>query len=160
MSRIHEDLPAKQFTQPSGIVTAEICSESGKLAIAGVCDCDPRGSCIRTEYFAEGTEPTEYCDHHILANICSASGMLAGSYCPESSITSGVYVIGGTVETEDAPYLLTPDYLSLTCPVHNASNSSYTGSYSFPTIPGISSTTTTVSPSADPTTTTDTPASP
>ena len=149
MGRIHEDLEYKDFTKPDGIVTAQVCSESGKLAIAGVCDADPRGSCVRTEYFAQGTEPTDYCDHHILANICSGSGMLAGSYCPAYTTTSSVYVIGGSVETEDGPYLLTPEYLSQTCTVHNAGNSSYTGTYSFPTIPGISSTTTTVPPTAD-----------
>ncbi len=157
MGRIHEDLEYKDFTKPDGIVTAQICTESGKLAIAGVCDADPRGSCVRTEYFAQGTEPTEYCDHHILANICSVSGMLAGSYCPAYSTTSSVHVIGGSPETEDAPYLLTEEYLNQTCTVHNAGNSSYTGAYSFPTVPGISSTTTTVTPSTDTTgsTTTD-----
>ena len=34
----------QDFTKPSGIVTAQVCKESGKLAIAGVCDADPRGS--------------------------------------------------------------------------------------------------------------------
>lgn len=140
MGRIHEDLAYKDFVMPDGIVTATVCSESGKLAIAGVCDSDPRGSCIRTEYFAEGTEPTEYCDHHILANICTSSGMMAGNYCPAETVTTGVYVIGGSPTTEDAPYLLTDDMLNQTCTVHNASNSTYTGVSSFPTVPGINAT--------------------
>lgn len=140
MGRIHEDLAYKDFVMPDGIVTATVCSESGKLAIAGVCDNDPRGNCIRTEYFAEGTEPTEYCDHHILANICTSSGMMAGNYCPAETVTTGVYVIGGSPTTEDAPYLLTDDMLNQTCTVHNASNSTYTGVSSFPTVPGINAT--------------------
>lgn len=140
MSRIHENLEYKNFTQPSGIVTAQVCSESGKLVIAGACDADPRG-CVRTEYFAAGTEPTEYCDHHIVANICIGSNMLAGSYCPAASLTSGVYVIGGSPTTEDAPYLLTEDRLSQTCTAHNSSNSSFTGTNSFPTVPGVDTTT-------------------
>ncbi len=130
MSRIHEDLEYKDFTQPDGIVTATVCSESGKLAIEGVCDCDPRGSCVYTEYFAEGTAPTEYCDHHIRADICSASGQLVGSYCPTESYVSGVYIIGGSTGTEDEPYLLTDEFLSNPCTFHNASNSTYQGDYS------------------------------
>ena len=44
MSQIHEGLSTGEFTQPSGIVTAQVCSQSGKLAVAGLCDEDPRGS--------------------------------------------------------------------------------------------------------------------
>ena len=33
MQRIHENLPRKEFTQPSGIVTAQVCKKSGKLSI-------------------------------------------------------------------------------------------------------------------------------
>ena len=139
MSRIHENLEYLSFTKPSGIVTAQVCSESGKLVIAGACDADPRG-CVRTEYFAAGTEPTEYCDHHIVANICIGSNMIAGSYCPAASLTSGVYVIGGTATTEDAPYLLTEDRLAQTCTAHNSSNSSFTGTNTFPTVPGVDTT--------------------
>ena len=127
MSRIHENLEYQDFTKPSGIVTAQVCKESGKLAIAGVCDADPRGSQVYTEYFAEGTQPTEYCDHHIVANICNASGQLAGGYCPADSISSRVFVIGGTVGTEDTPYLLTDDFKNNTCTMHNEGNSTYQG---------------------------------
>ena len=134
MSRLHEDLPYADFTQPSDIVAVAVCKESGKLPIEGVCSNDPRGNCVITEYFAKGTEPTEYCDHHTVANICTASGMLAGSYCPADTITTGVYVIGGSANTEDGPYLLTDEFLSQTCTVHNESNSSYTGSFSFPSL--------------------------
>ncbi len=74
MSRIHEDLPFADFEKPDGIVTATVCKESGKLAIDGVCTNDPRGNMAYTEYFATGTAPTDYCDHHILANICADSG--------------------------------------------------------------------------------------
>ena len=134
MKRVHENLAYKDFTKPAGIVAVAVCKESGKLPIEGVCDHDPRGNCVITEYFAQGTEPTEYCDHHTVANICSASGMLAGSYCPAETVTTGVYIIGGTETTEDAPYLLTEAFLSQTCNVHNATNSTYTGTYAFPSV--------------------------
>ena len=42
MSRIHEDLPAKSFSPASGIVTATVCSRSGKLPIPGLCDSNVR----------------------------------------------------------------------------------------------------------------------
>ena len=81
MSRIHEDLENKDFEKPEDIVQVAVCSESGKLPIPGVCDMDPRGSCVVTEYFAKGTEPTESCDVHIMAKICHVTGQLATDVC-------------------------------------------------------------------------------
>lgn len=120
MSRIHEDLPYKDFDMPDGIVQVQVCKESGLLPIPGICDADPRGSAVITEYFAEGTEPTEQCNHHILAEYCNASGYVAGPYCGWG--TSGVAIVGGSYETEDAPYLY-----GYPCPVHEADNPLYTG---------------------------------
>ena len=77
MSRIHENLPEKSFPMASGIVTAQVCSKSGRLPIAGVCD----GNVI-TEYFAEGTVPTETCDVHYSSNICAYTGLTATEECP------------------------------------------------------------------------------
>lgn len=137
MSRIHEGLEYRDFTKPNGLVSAAVCRESGKLPIGGVCDNDPRGSAVYTEYFAEGTVPTEYCDHHTVATMCSLSGQLAGGYCPTDSYVSGVYVIGGSAATEDGPYLLTDAALANTCQLHNAENSMFQSGYTLPTIPGI-----------------------
>ena len=77
MSKIHENLEYKAFPMASGIVSARICSKSGRLPIAGVCD-----GCISTEYFAEGTVPTGYCDVHSFSNVCSYSGLTATDECP------------------------------------------------------------------------------
>lgn len=77
MSKIHENLEYKSFPMANGIVTASICSKSGKLPIAGVCN-----GCIKTEYFAEGTVPTEYCDVHYFSNICGYCGLSAAEECP------------------------------------------------------------------------------
>ncbi|MDD6305629.1 MAG: PBP1A family penicillin-binding protein [Clostridiales bacterium] len=136
MSKLHEDLPYKDFTQPSGIVTAQVCRESGKLAIAGVCDNDPRGSAVYTEYFAAGTQPTEYCDHHTLANICNDSGQLAGGSCPLTSLSQRVFVIGGTPGTEDNNYLLL-DGITTTCTLHNGENATYQGAQFISPVPGV-----------------------
>ncbi len=56
MNRIHENLSNKDFTQPSSVEEATICSISGKLASSG---CP-----TITEYFDKSTIPTEHCSSH------------------------------------------------------------------------------------------------
>lgn len=119
MSRIHEGLSDPGFPQPDGIVTASVCSKSGKLPIPGVCDADPRGNMVYTEYFAAGTEPTEPCDHHYAASICTVSNAPAGPNCPADVVHHGIYILGGSQGTGDTPYLLPFDPAqTTTCPVH------------------------------------------
>ncbi|MBR5637948.1 MAG: hypothetical protein IKW81_13575 [Pseudobutyrivibrio sp.] len=115
MSRIHQGLAYKSFTQPSGIVTATVCKKSGKLAVGGVCDCDPRGSQVYTEYFEQGTEPTEYCDKHYLGNVCTQSHMFATSGCPHYS---GVFIIGAAPGSDDEPYGVDATTFGQYCPLH------------------------------------------
>lgn len=103
MTRIHEGLSDPGFTVPSSIETAEICRKSGKLAVPGVCNNDPRGNAVYTEYFAKGTVPTEVCNNHVTATICAESGQLATDFCPER--TTGVFMVipaGETGETDDS----------------------------------------------------------
>ncbi|GKX27986.1 hypothetical protein SH1V18_04660 [Vallitalea longa] len=92
MEEIHKGLPRKEFYKPDNIVTAKICTESGKLAELGLCNKDPRGSTIITEYFEQGTEPTETCDVHVKRTICSASGLPANKYCPNSCKYTKVFI--------------------------------------------------------------------
>ncbi len=78
MAKIHEDLPSESFPMPaSGIVQATVCSRSGKLPIAGLCD-----GTLRTEFFAEGTVPTESCDAHYQGKICQYTNLPACEQCP------------------------------------------------------------------------------
>ncbi len=77
MERVHEDLPSSDFTKPAGIVQTTVCSLSGKLPVAGLCD-----STLKTEYFAEDTVPTEKCDIHYQGTICAYSGLPATDECP------------------------------------------------------------------------------
>ena len=114
MSKIHEDLPYESFTMPAGIVQATVCSRSGKLPIAGLCD-----GTLKTEYFAEGTVPTASCDVHYQGNICEYSMLPACEECP--------FKIGGTLEllpVEDislqsgsATTVTNPDGTTTTAPV-------------------------------------------
>lgn len=77
MSQIHADLPSESFTVPSGIVTATVCSRSGKLPIEGLCN-----GTLRTEYFADGTVPAETCDVHYAGQVCQYSNLPAREFCP------------------------------------------------------------------------------
>lgn len=78
MSRIHEGLPSESFPMPSsGLVQATVCARSGKLPIAGICD-----GTLKSEYFAEGTVPTESCDVHYRGMICQYTGLPASEQCP------------------------------------------------------------------------------
>lgn len=76
--KVHENLPSASFDgPPQGIVQATICSRSGKLPIPGLCD-----GTLRTEYFAEGTVPTDPCNVHYQGAICAYTGLAASAPCP------------------------------------------------------------------------------
>ncbi len=126
MSRIHQGLPDKGFPQPEGIVTAQVCKKSGKLAVPGVCDCDPRGSMVYTEYFEEGTEPTEYCDKHYLGNVCTTTHMFANSECPHYS---GVFIIGAAPGSADEQFGVDAAKFGQYCPIHGGEPLPNSGTY-------------------------------
>lgn len=91
-TKIHEDLENKtSFDMPDGIVNVNVCSQSGKLP-SRLCSSDPRGSTIRSEIFADGTQPTDYCDVHVSATIDSTNGKLANKYCPRYVRQTRVFV--------------------------------------------------------------------
>ena len=111
----------KDFSKPSNIVKAKICKESGKLAIKGVCDHDPRGNCVITEYFEKGTVPKQTCDTHVAVEICKKTDKLANKKCPKSERIKKVYIVrkkGSHGKTADTKYLLPKKYLSSFCTMH------------------------------------------
>lgn len=57
MERIHEDYEYASFEMPDSIVTKKICADTGKLTSSEFCSS-------YTEYFAEGTAPTQSCPGH------------------------------------------------------------------------------------------------
>lgn len=123
MSRIHQNLENKDFDKPSGIVQVTICTKSGKLAIPGVCDSDGRSGIVINEYFADGTQPTETCDKHVLANICADTGLLATTMCPNQIVQSKVLLPpmqSGVAEavTLDTAYGISSNLQAATCTVH------------------------------------------
>ena len=122
MSKIHAGLEYKDFEKPSGITSAQVCKKSGLLPETGLCDADPRGSMIYSEYFAKGTVPDTTCDMHIKVSICAESGLPANEYCPIEQVTETVYILGGAEEgTTESAYVLPSTMLEQICPLHNES---------------------------------------
>ena len=76
MKQVHKELEGKRFSKPSGVVTAKVCRDSGKLATA---NCKN----TYTEYFVKGTVP-KACDGHVKLDICKESGMIATEFCLET----------------------------------------------------------------------------
>ncbi len=109
MEQIHADLPYSSFSVPSGIVSATVCSRSGKQPIAGLCD-----GTLYTEYFEEGTVPTESCDVHYAGTMCAIDGLPASESCPFK--TTGVFEL-----TPEPPAALQSGFVNYT-----PSNSAYT----------------------------------
>ena len=118
MGKIHENLEYRSFPMASGIVTAAVCSKSGKLPIQGVCD-----GCVITEYFAEGTVPTTTCDVHYFSNICAYSGLTATEECPFKQPSIVEKIPNRLQDTSLASSLLTdvqnPDSSALADPTMN-----------------------------------------
>jgi penicillin-binding protein 1A len=101
MNLIHQDLPDAKFPEPpANIVTRDVCIFSGKIATEN-CKNDPRGNCVKTEYFVRGTEPSyeDVCDVHVKAKVCTASKdiwgryLLANPYCDPSTVVEKVFIL-------------------------------------------------------------------
>ena len=95
MTAIHKGKESSTFKEPKGIVRATVCRTSGKLA---------SDKCTNkyTEVFIEGKLP-ETCDaHQSQYTICTASGLLANEFCPDS-----------TRQTKSANYVVEKERLGL-----------------------------------------------
>ncbi|MEK9165180.1 MAG: transglycosylase domain-containing protein, partial [Chloroflexota bacterium] len=78
--------PETPFTQPAGLVRAEVCALSGLL---------PTGTCPlrKTEIFIDGTQPTAYDAFYQPFEIDSATGLLADSSTPPERIATQVFLV-------------------------------------------------------------------
>ena len=111
------------FVKPSNLETADICKESGKLAVSSICDNDPRGNRIISEYFSPGTVPTTTCNTHVEVTICRESGMLISNDCPKKDYIRRIYLYlpTGSNLTLDSEYILPDKYASdERCTVHDS----------------------------------------
>ncbi|MCD7762909.1 MAG: PBP1A family penicillin-binding protein [Lachnospiraceae bacterium] len=104
MERVHTGLPIGEFTQPEEIVEVELCAES-HLPAQDNCPS------TYTEYFAEGTEPTETCSVHLPE--------------PETE-TEDLTEAGTEQETETEETLIYQDILDQLLPESGTENESET----------------------------------
>lgn len=123
MSRIHTEkgYAYSEPEMPDSIVTVQVCKKCGYLAVEDLCDQDPEGNMITTEYFAEGTVPTESCKCHVKYTICKDSGNLATGNCPESSKKTVVYrfrFLGDEGTTLDSAYEIPAALEHSSCIIH------------------------------------------
>lgn len=107
MSKVHANLSVKQFEKPSGVVTAEVCLDSGLLATE-YCKTDRRGDRTTTEYFVAGTVPTEECTTHVSIPVCPETFKLANPTCKATVGTIDLVFIDRNYEKE--PSVLPNDY--------------------------------------------------
>ena len=104
MESAHTGLEPKTISKPSGVTTASVCSVTGLLA-TDACENDPRGSTVISDYFIQGSIPTEMCDAHIAVEVNMITGLLAGPFTPDFLKETRVYLKSGY--TTD-PALLLP----------------------------------------------------
>ncbi len=114
---------AQWLTMPAGVVTANVCRLSGKLASEGCAHADVLGddgrltqrSMVYTEYFARGTQPITECDIHrsrgIFGSIAAAftggdhapAPNIADTGIPPATATSGVAAEVPASRTDEPP---------------------------------------------------------
>ncbi len=119
LQKANEGLDATTAPEiPDDIVSVEICKDSGLLAVSGLCDEDPRGDRVTTEYYVVGTEPTQYCDVHTEVSICESTGDLATVNCPPEEQKTVIRIIKDLTgidlekfKIEDVEYAITEEMI-------------------------------------------------
>lgn len=82
---------AASFEKPVGIVQAQVSALDGLLPTEYTSQ-DPRGNMIITEYFAEGTVPTEYSQTHVKVTLDKRNNLLARKDMPKWVTTEKVFI--------------------------------------------------------------------
>ncbi|MDD3919647.1 MAG: PBP1A family penicillin-binding protein [Eubacteriales bacterium] len=116
MSKIHEGLADREIIDESpadlGLVRKTVCSVTGLLA-TDACRADTAGHTPVSDWFLEDNAPTTYCDAHAAVAVCSASGQIATTNCPETSITAGSVVL---IRPSSVYYSLSDELLAKAIP--------------------------------------------
>lgn len=76
----------REFNVSNNLVQCTFCKDSG-LLLSEACSHDPRGSRAETGWFVKGTEPTEYCETHIMVDYDYVEKAIACEWCPPENIT-------------------------------------------------------------------------
>ena len=98
------------FEYSANVIEAEYCSDSGKL-ITEACKKDPRGSRSEIGWFKKGSEPSEYCDCHVLVSYDTENGgVTLGDMCKYGTVEQiGMITVDRSFPTQiyvtDAQYV-------------------------------------------------------
>lgn len=74
-----------KFDINSNIVKCEYCADSGKLMTVA-CHSDARGDRAQVGYFVKGSEPSEYCDRHVMVSYDAVDGGVVVGDCPIENV--------------------------------------------------------------------------
>jgi len=137
MSRVHQNLPDKDFFTINNLVTTDYCMDSGLLP-TDACRNDLRGSRVAKMTLLRDDAPTTYCSRHsesATLTVCkdcpvldaegTPTGLyrLAGDYCPEQSLMKvnlldySRQAVGSAVAS-DEKYTLSHTQIQGTCDIH------------------------------------------
>ena len=77
-----------------GLIKGSVCGVSGMLPTKA-CQNDANGYGLNTDYWLEGTQPTEYCNMHRAVSICTRSKKVATSDCRHKKVFGMIYIPEG-----------------------------------------------------------------
>ena len=91
MNAVHNGLEYKEIEKPSGLVSASVCIDSGKIP-TDLCGKDQRKHRVRTELFIEGTQPKTVCDVHVEVEVNKENNKLATENTPKDLLEKRVFI--------------------------------------------------------------------
>ncbi len=105
------------FDLPTKLIRVSYCKDSG-LLMTDACAADPRGSRMEEGWFVEGSEPTRFCDCHVLCDYDAENGGVSHGYCPKDCIEQiGLIQVERHFPVEitvrDAPYVYRGEPMTL-----------------------------------------------
>lgn len=77
-----------------GLVKGSVCAVSGMLPTKA-CKNDVNGYGLNTDYWLDGTQPTETCNMHRAVTICKKSKKVATSDCKSTTVVGMIYIPEG-----------------------------------------------------------------
>ena len=77
-----------------GLVSGAVCSVSGMLPTKA-CENDVNGYGTTTDYWLDGTQPTEPCNMHRAVTVCKRSKKVASNSCRSTMVVGMIYIPEG-----------------------------------------------------------------
>ena len=123
MRPLHQNLKWKNFNDPGGFQSYELCVDCGKLA-EEFCKTEVRGDRTAKITLHWQDVPKEKCDCHVELDICEASGKVCNEYCAlaEGNTVKKVSMLLFNKDwkvKKDENYVYNPEKTDSVCSVHN-----------------------------------------